>query len=285
MNHGYLFLLSTIIFSLYVSAIKAEESSPKQSYPEQLKDDWAGLPMLPDEELRVWQAKPRVRFSLGDHRAIAEQSKKCSSQLISAQYRQDILKQFDAAAHFDNCAFQPSFDYIDSQLREVDHLLSQSGASINAAHSAMSHLGRITHALQDFYAHSNWIEIQYQHRSQEFNPDSLLIRLWQHSDRKRIQETPNIISGTVWWNGPRQCDETGSLSHGDLNKDSPSSKAGKEQLPDWNRTAYTIAFLLAERTTAEFLAWSYARWPLLAEVCGTELYLTNFPDRRPMPEQ
>ena len=56
--------------------------------------------------------------------------------------------------HFDNNAFAPSYAYIEEQrARTVSWLMK------NNAPSAWAAFGRLTHTVQDFYAHSNYIEM------------------------------------------------------------------------------------------------------------------------------
>jgi hypothetical protein len=56
--------------------------------------------------------------------------------------------------HFDNNAFEKSYAYIEEQRRlTLTALRSEDAASARAA------FGRLTHTAQDFYAHSNYIEL------------------------------------------------------------------------------------------------------------------------------
>ena len=56
--------------------------------------------------------------------------------------------------HFDNNAFEKSYVYIEEQ-----RALTVSALQKNDALSAWSAFGRMTHTLQDFYAHSNYITL------------------------------------------------------------------------------------------------------------------------------
>jgi hypothetical protein len=56
--------------------------------------------------------------------------------------------------HFDNNAFEESYSYIEEQRAlVVSSLLKEDAAS------ARSEFGRLTHTIQDFYAHSNYIDL------------------------------------------------------------------------------------------------------------------------------
>jgi hypothetical protein len=56
--------------------------------------------------------------------------------------------------HFDNNAFEKSYAYIEEQ-----RALAVSSLMANDAPSAWSAFGRLTHTAQDFYAHSNYIDL------------------------------------------------------------------------------------------------------------------------------
>jgi hypothetical protein len=89
--------------------------------------------------------------SLGDHlgtRALAVVTK--------ANIRQDrITGQFGHDEfHFDNNAFEKTYKYIDEQRALVGSSLQKKNAA-----SAWRAFGRITHSVQDFYAHSNYITL------------------------------------------------------------------------------------------------------------------------------
>jgi len=56
--------------------------------------------------------------------------------------------------HFDNNAFEKSYAYIEEQ-----RALTISSLMTNDAPSAWSAFGRLTHTAQDFYAHSNYIDL------------------------------------------------------------------------------------------------------------------------------
>jgi hypothetical protein len=56
--------------------------------------------------------------------------------------------------HFDNNAFQKSYAYIEEQ-----RALTVSSLMVNDVPSARSAFGRLTHTAQDFYAHSNYIDL------------------------------------------------------------------------------------------------------------------------------
>ena len=249
--------------------------------PTQLTDSWTSVEKLPKSQKIVWASDPGSGFSLSVHHKLAsEASVRCSDSLVHAQYRQDILKQFDATAHFDNCAFKESCSLIESELAEVKKVVDRKGAGENEANEAMSHLGKVMHLVQDFYAHSNWVELQ--HLAGLPFDNALVVPVWTPEGRQRLLSTKYLVSGYVWWDAPKDCTKEQKVpSHGDMCKDGPETPRGKTILEHWNSTAYDAAYGLAKMATGEFLAWAYKEWPLLQKQCGNELYVVVAPDKRP----
>jgi hypothetical protein len=106
------------------------------------------------------------------------------------------LNQRDKWLHFDNSTFSQGIEYIDD-------LWSQ----IEAGRAIMTNFGRLTHTVQDFYSHSNWVEL-HEHLSP--------IPVWD----LLVESLPALaVTGTY----PRG--NSGSApsapSHAQLNKDSP----------------------------------------------------------------
>jgi hypothetical protein len=83
-------------------------------------------------------------------------SPRAMSAIIQANIDQDILRKQIGhdEFHFDNNAFEKSYAYIEEQ-----RALIVSSLQKNDAPCAWSAFGRMTHTLQDFYAHSNYITL------------------------------------------------------------------------------------------------------------------------------
>lgn len=83
-------------------------------------------------------------------------SPRAMSAIIHANVNQDRLsgQVGHDEFHFDNNAFEKSYAYIEEQ-----RALTVSALQKNDALSAWSAFGRMTHTLQDFYAHSNYITL------------------------------------------------------------------------------------------------------------------------------
>ncbi|MFN2234852.1 MAG: zinc dependent phospholipase C family protein [Anaerolineales bacterium] len=91
-------------------------------------------------------------------RALADQfSTKALDVIIKANIGQDKIRyQFKHPQfHFDSNAFEASFNYIEEQrqiILEINH-------SFNKLQASWQAFGRLTHVVQDFYAHSNYIQL------------------------------------------------------------------------------------------------------------------------------
>jgi hypothetical protein len=83
-------------------------------------------------------------------------SPRALKKIISANIRQDRVRGQigHPEYHFDQNAFDKSHAYIEKQRG-----LTISALSSNDVHSAWSAFGRLTHTAQDFYAHSNYIDL------------------------------------------------------------------------------------------------------------------------------
>ena len=67
--------------------------------------------------------------------------------------------------HFDNNAFEKGYAYIEEQRARVISSLQS-----NAIPAAWSAFGRLTHTAQDFYAHSNYVDLWLSHHGKEASP-------------------------------------------------------------------------------------------------------------------
>jgi hypothetical protein len=77
-------------------------------------------------------------------------------KIIAANIYQDrLLGQIGHDEyHFDGSAFEKSYQYVDEQRR-----LTISSLRTGDTASAWSAFGRLTHAVQDFYSHSNYVDL------------------------------------------------------------------------------------------------------------------------------
>ncbi len=152
--------------------------------------------------------------------------------VIAANLGQD-LHQVDSERHFDNCCFEEGVEYIKEEWKTVEQ--ETDFGSVLAA------FGRLLHTVQDFYSHSNWVEIHL-----SFDP----IPVWD----LEVNNLPSdIVSGTWIIGIPKKCSE-GAPTHSELNKDELGSKEGGKTAstgPHAGEKLFSIAREVALRATLE----------------------------------
>jgi len=152
--------------------------------------------------------------------------------VIAANDAQDVL-QADSKRHFDNCCFEEGVEYIKEEWKNVE---LETNFEL-----ALAAFGRLLHTVQDFYAHSNWMEIHLY-----FDP----IPVWDLD----LNNLPSgIVSGTWLFGFPKKCSE-GALKHSELNKDELSSEEGEKIVstgPLAGETLFSLAHEVAIRATLE----------------------------------
>jgi len=222
------------------------------------------------------QEAARRGFKLTLHEALAKGTvgRTCSNLLVRAQWNQDVVHFFDSKAHFDNCAFGPSVTYVQSLLAEAGR-----AADRRDRDATLSTLGQVLHAIQDFYAHSNYVELSAASvsRFDQVTP----VRVWEPGAQEKVadQVRRGLVSGVWSFSSPQQC-LAGARTHDELAKDGPSTDAGQESIAQWNMTAFQAAYRLADLSSAEFLGSAFRKWPFLEEACGPVLGYAVFVDRR-----
>jgi hypothetical protein len=201
-------------------------------------------------------------FSLDYH---AEITSKAASGVLSneqitfvvrANMSQDI-RQFESYVHFDNCAFLEGANHIRDEWKKID------AENDRLSQEALVAFGRLLHTAQDFYSHSNWIELHLEREP---------IPLWDF----QIETLPaGIVSGTWAIGFPKKCG-SGAPSHDELNKDKPDSPEGQkvvESGPHQGQTYFMLAWDAALRESRKQLARLVGRE--LAPLPETGLDLTQ----------
>ena len=119
-------------------------------------------------------------------------SPRAISTIIYANARQDRLAGLFGhdEYHFDNNAFEKTYAYIEEQ-----RALTVSALQKNDTLSAWSAFGRMTHTLQDFYAHSNYITLWLARFDGQTPPPSSEV---DPVDLTLIQ-SPDLHSGKVYY--------------------------------------------------------------------------------------
>jgi hypothetical protein len=147
--------------------------------------------------------------------------------IVSANLAVD-LNQFDSALHFDNCAFAPGLEHIDAKWTAIAH-----------GQDTYTSFGQLLHTVQDFYAHSNWIELH-----QQEDP----VPIW---DLTLASLPPDIVSGTYSVGSPKLCGPD-APDHAQINKDSPNSEEGRKIVqsgPNQGKSLFDLAYDTALRAT------------------------------------
>lgn len=230
-------------------------------------------------------------FDMSTHKGLLKDlaSNPYSVQLRQALYTQDVLHQFESKAHFDNCDFDSAIAYVRTLHDEADaHVTTamQARAAGNdaavrvAAEKAFFALGQALHAVQDFYAHTNYVEMQVPKVTRV--TDIEVVAPWRDKGRARITElrAQGLFSGFVFWGLPQNC-PAGTPSHGDVAKDAASTKSGGKPIKHLqNLSQYKIAEFLAREASLLLMADAFKRWPLLKELNGTHVAVDVLVDRR-----
>ena len=239
--------------------------------------DFPGVRKLRDNEVGV--LAPGRPFETQDHARIVRDgllAPHCESILARAQWRQDIVLASWAPAHFDNCRFRESQDYVRSMVTEAERAVAQ-----GQPEELLAALGRALHGIQDFYSHTNYVELMA--ATHERFADVPIVKLWNPDGGTELDTLvqQGLVSGYVWWEPGEICKEP-VLSHSAVNKDSASSSSGQTLISNWNLTAYRAAHELAVRATRAFLREHLGRptWAALTADCENGVvFITSF-DRR-----
>ncbi len=131
-----------------------------------------------------------------------------------------------SGVHCDNCAFG------EGALRVANCWSAISSEKDRFSQKALKAFGGLLHTTQDFYAHSNWVEL---HR------DRSPVPLW---DQHPASLPAGIFSGTIDFEEPKHCGP-GTPDHNHLNKDTDSSKQGGKTVsggPNSGRSYFELAF-------------------------------------------
>ncbi|WP_158290129.1 HET-C-related protein [Ramlibacter sp. WS9] len=230
-------------------------------------------------------------FDTSTHKQVMDGllSNKYIGELRKALYWQDSAHQFESKAHYDNCDFDGATSYVDSLLAEIDgHVIAAKaakekgdGAAAEArVVKAFFALGQALHGVQDFYAHTNYVEMSV--GAAKKSTDIEVVMPWKRSGKDRIKELVGngLVSGFVVWGLPQHCAK-GVASHEDMAKDKETTTSGKVRVAHLqNRSRYQIAAQLAREASQELVDDAFRRWPLLKEINGQHVAFEVLVDRR-----
>lgn len=232
-------------------------------------------------ELDVWsQPGSKPPFNPAMHIDLTKVAKECSARLGEAQWRQDIVMQGFAKAHFDNCAFEEGIEYVHEKIKKVNSLLDVPEPTEEDFNNALSLLGEALHGVQDFYSHSNYVETL--NRPGVKLDDSMVVPLWTADGAERLRlhvKSAGLISGT-FANSPRRCTAKEPKTHAQLAKDNDRMPAGSVYLEHFGSIAHIAALSLAKLATRQYLAYAFNRWPVLQKRCPSAIAFLPMGDIR-----
>jgi hypothetical protein len=279
-----------VFVALALAAACAAHGQTKKK-PQPPPDDWKGTNFVTALPASVSAAgEPFDPSVLG---AMTPQGAVCSEELNAAIYRQDVLHAFESKAHFDNCAFDDAAAYVDTLVGEARTRIARIGPTNTGEvppelRAAMLAFGQALHAIQDFYAHSDYVE-WIQQRSPAPGDEAAipLVEFWTPPGRERLRDLARngLVSGRVWWSVPGYC-APDAPTHADLAKDNAGTKAGARpslfthKLTGQRISNHTVAFNLASRATREFLRWAGSKSPEIEKYCGPTVRYIVPQDRR-----
>jgi hypothetical protein len=211
------------------------------------------------------------------------------ASLQAANVETDIEHFFDNANHFDDCNFTGGSDVVRTSQAAAVAQLNPSNTTPEAELSAIVSFARSLHALQDFYAHTNWIELGGETlvdaslgafprldpystigssgfvviqgnkpkraalvRDDDASyPDSAIV-----SVKLGKAGAPGLISGTVDYEPGDFCPSSVAMAHEDLNKDKSTLVDRVQQ----HEAAKALAILQTEHEWCRLRALTQAAW-------------------------
>ncbi len=261
-----------------IALLGACHPTPEVAFPGLSIDGRAGGLSLDESDGLSLGGAP---FSVATHKWLTQELE-CSSALNAAHYRMDFLLVTVAAVHFDNCDF-------DGGIQHIQREIAQAKVSADAGDTemALAHLGRALHTLQDFYAHSNYVELmELEHPDDKKAVRPLL--LWTPDGQKKLvdlRKGGRLVSGVTFWGSlavaaGAGC-PAGTGSHDEIAKDSLKDVNGKASSPPgWGGTRYRAARDLAQAESIAFLRATVGSWPQLVDACGGAIAFATLLDGR-----
>jgi len=146
----------------------------------------------------------------------------CIKSLILENILQDLPRPSgDPTApydirHFDDCKFAEGLAYILKKRAKIAELARSWQPWCLVCPFILSHFGWLLHTVQDFYAHSDWVDLHIK--------KSLPLKIWRPLKNSLIVKGTPVISGR--WNKPEGFKYLGRVvpHHDDINKDDPSRR-------------------------------------------------------------
>lgn len=264
--------MAVLLLLLQSSAPVAQEPSPSKH----AADDFPGF----DKVVQRAAMNVDPRFSTSIHTNLIKndsRAARCTEILARAQWRQDILAALVPSAHFDNCEYESSRRYILARMTEA-----RAFGKRGATDEALAALGRALHGIQDFYSHTNYVELAA-NRHPSFSKVPI-VQLWKDDGGEQLRSlvAGGLRSGYVWWELPLDACGTNRETHEQLSKDTASSARGKQIIKAWSLTHHQAARDLARQATNEFLrdALRSAELRSVASSCNNKVGYLLLTDNR-----
>lgn len=198
--------------------------------------------------------------------------KRCVDHMVAMNIDQDFgwLGNFGPASHDENHGDNSKLaETIDTMLARWREAAGKECRSCDDLDRVLTLAGRIMHALQDIYAHSNWVEkhgnVDVQEGPGMLPSDIPIMPMWSgpYGQVPEPESVPDDIYSGHWDPTGKTCAVPG-MSHDEMNKDGPGSERGRLRGRNGGGSYYEKAADVASRHTREF--WDRF-WPSLRPSC------------------
>jgi hypothetical protein len=203
-------------------------------------------------------------------------TKKWKKILNNALWFQDLIRFFGSKHHFENCCFVEGIEQINKHLKdnETDYLRLQKSIlikeQIHLKEKIIFRTGRILHSAQDFFSHTNFVEIMQEKSTtiEEVLIPDFLIEEGQNQILNLIKN--GLVSERFFLSFPHKCTfKVQNLTS--IGKDNPYKKAGKN-LTIWinpqtnqNLNGFEAAMFFAERSSYQILFQTFSKYKILTD--------------------
>lgn len=161
--------------------------------------------------------------------------------IVAANDSQDLPNGDGATEkrrHFDGGSMSASVGFINREKTRALNLASEADTDLDSRSDALRHFGMMVHCVQDFYLHSNYVELQLEQQQNKSEPYNIALVDWS--------KIPDGYTGTA--SGSHLTAARQGATDDLLNKDSDGSVGGK-QIVSGDVTYFKVARELALRET------------------------------------
>jgi hypothetical protein len=152
--------------------------------------------------------------------------------------------------HFDNCAFEYGIDFLSTVCSTIVDLITGKAKQVflhdqdvdefTEARRTFGFL--LLHAAQDFYAHSNWVELQLQQKGEDYD-------IWWSADEVMSLFKEGTLYSGIWKEGPFYCLGHDVPHHDKMNKDNENAPGASCPACGEPGECFFVAYNLAVRET------------------------------------